>query len=89
MTFDAGIGVTPENRYEVWVARESGLVEQWAFYPTVEATEAAFVMPWAGWQRFGRVMLATDHGRGDDWEIAVFDELPRSVYTEPAPAREG
>jgi hypothetical protein len=31
------------------------------------------------------VLLATDHGRGADWDVAVADELPPSAYTDPAP----
>src|SRR5262249_18879636 len=31
MTF-AGVGVTPQNKYDVYVAQDSGLVEQWAYY---------------------------------------------------------
>jgi hypothetical protein len=84
LTFE-GVGLTPENRYLVWVADESGLVEQWAFFRNASDEEPAFVMPWSGWQRFGRILLATEHGRGRDWDLAVFDELPERVYLDPAP----
>ena len=40
-------------------------------------------MPWAGWRRFGRIMLSTDRGRDFDWQIAVYDELPSSVFESP------
>lgn len=83
LTFDEGIGLTPQNRYEIWVADDSGLVEQWAFYPTAEATEPQFILPWSGWKRFGGVLLATDHGRGEDWEIAAPDGLARSLFEAP------
>ncbi|MDX1388120.1 MAG: hypothetical protein R3344_02970 [Acidobacteriota bacterium] len=77
------VGYTPDNRYEVFVAKDSGLVEQWSFYEKAAAEEPGFTGPWGKWERFGGVMLATDHGRGIDWEIAVHDDLPGSLFTDP------
>ena len=37
LTF-AGVGDTPQNKYHVWVPRDSGLVEQWAFCSTAADT---------------------------------------------------
>lgn len=85
MTFEDGTGYTPRNRYDVMVGRESGLVEAWAFYADREDEEPRFTMPWTGWQRFGSIQIATDHGRQRDWAIEVPDSLPRSVFTDPAP----
>lgn len=83
LTFDDGVGLTPENRYEIWVADDTGLVEQWAFYPTAVDTEPRFVLSWSGWKRFGGILLATDHGEGDDWEIGAPDSLPRALFEVP------
>jgi hypothetical protein len=83
LTFGEGIGYTPQNRYEVFVARDTGLVEQWAFFSNAEETEPRFTMPWKGWQKFGRIMLATGRGRDADWRIAVHDALPESVFNDP------
>lgn len=85
LTFGDGVGYTPENRYEVLVAVDSGLVEQWNFYADAADGEPRFRMPWSGWEPFGRIKLATSHGRDADWEIAVHDELPRSVFESPEP----
>jgi len=85
LTFDDGVGLTPRNRYDVFVARDTGLVEQWSFYRDADDAEPRFTGPWAGWKRFGRIMLSTDKGRGKDWRVAVFDDLPRSVFDSPAP----
>ncbi len=82
LTFES-VGVTPDNKYLIYVARDTGLVEQWSYFPTREASEPGFTRPWAGWERFGGIMLATNHGRGDDWQIAVYDELPAALYTDP------
>jgi hypothetical protein len=85
LTFGEGIGYTPENRYEVFVARDSGLVEQWSFFAAASDAEPKFTLPWAGWTKVGGVMIATDHGRGDPWPVSAPASLPASVFRDPAP----
>ncbi len=82
MTFGDGVGYTPQNRYEVFVAKDTGLVEQWAFFAEADQTEPRFTMPWTAWKQFGRIWLATDHGQGQEWDIAVEAEMPVSLFTE-------
>jgi hypothetical protein len=85
LTFGEGVGYTPNNRYEVYVGADSRRVEAWSFFAEASETEPAFTLPWTGWKRFGDIWLATDHGRGRNWEIAVPDEVPRSVFELPDP----
>lgn len=84
LTFGEGIGYTPQNRYEVFVAKDTGLVEQWSFYADAKDAEPGFTMPWAGWTQFGGVKIATDHGRGDPWPVDAPASLPPEVFTDPA-----
>jgi hypothetical protein len=83
LTFD-DVGLTPKNRYLVLVGKESGLVEQWDYFPTREDPTSKLSTPWNGWKRFGEVLLCTDHGDGKDWEIAVYSKMPRSTFEDPA-----
>ena len=83
MTFDPGTGLTPENRYDVWVAKDTGLVEQWAYYANATDPEPRFTLRWAGWKPCGRILLAADHGRDAPWEVSAPDSLPRSVFEQP------
>lgn len=83
LTFES-VGVTPQNRYLVYVARDSGLVEQWSYFADRDAEEPGFTMPWADYERFGSILLATDHGRGSDWNFAVHDSVPEGLFTDPA-----
>ncbi len=83
MTFE-GVGVTPDNRYLVYVARDSGLVEQWSYFPDRDAAEPGFTLPWANWQRFGDIMIATDHGRGTDWDFHVHESVPAGLFSDPS-----
>jgi len=84
LTFDEGVGYTPQNGYDVFVARDTGLVEQWAFYSDAADPEPRFTMPWENWQTFGEIMLSNGRGREMDWEIAVHDQLPQSVFKSNA-----
>lgn len=85
LTFADGTGITPKNRYEVYVADDTGLVEQWDFYLEAGDAEPRFASPWSDWKSFGAIRLATNHGRNLDWKIAVHDDLPASVFDDPAP----
>lgn len=84
LTF-AGVGRTPDNKYRVWVAEESGLVEQWAYYPKYTDEEPAFTSPWRNWRQYGEIMLADNRGDREHTDLAVYDELPASVFTSPEP----
>ena len=86
LTFD-NVGVTPENKYEVLVGKDSNLVEQWNFYATADDAEPRFKTPWADWQPHGKILLSADRGRGKHTDVAVFDQLPESVFTDPAPVQ--
>ena len=84
LTFDS-VGVTPQNKYDVYVDRERMLVEQWAFYRNASDPEPRFVGPWTDWQPHGRIMLSANRGRASHTDVAVFDDLPRSVFESPEP----
>ncbi|NNF05303.1 MAG: hypothetical protein HKN21_00950 [Candidatus Eisenbacteria bacterium] len=83
MTFGEGIGYTPQNRYEIFIAKDTGLVEQWNFYTNYSDTEARFKGPWTGWKQFGNIKLATSRGRDIDWEIGVHETVPEGLFTNP------
>ncbi len=79
------VGKTPENRYHVYVGRDSDLVEQWDFYTRAEDEEPRFRIPWRNWRQHGDILLSDDRGRGKHSDLAVFDELPSAVFTSPEP----
>lgn len=74
LTFE-GVGVTPENRYVVWVGADTALVERWDFYRTAADPEPSLSTPWADWRPHvgtgGEIWLAGDRGRGAAWEISL------------------
>ncbi|MCA9726616.1 MAG: hypothetical protein R3E12_04815 [Candidatus Eisenbacteria bacterium] len=86
MMFES-VGLTPRNKYDVYVDRESHLVVQWSYYKDRDDPEPQFTAPWGGWQQFGKIKLATQHGRGQDWQIHVYDSLPRTVFESFGPVQ--
>lgn len=82
LTFE-GVGRTPQNMYYVWVDKESRLVSQWAYYPSTEAEEPRFTMPWMEYNKHGEIMLSASRGERGMEDIMVFTELPESVFTSP------
>ena len=81
------VGVTPQNKYAVWVDQESHLVTQWGFYPNATDAEPRFTGPWSNWQRHCAILLFDERGKRQHTDVAVFDELPRSVFEDPAPSK--
>lgn len=81
LTFEE-VGVTPENKYEVFVDAESKLVTQWSFFRKAEDTEPGFTNPWINWEKHGKIMLSADRGRGKHTDVAVLDSVPKGTFSE-------
>ena len=79
------VGVTPQNKYDVFVDKERMLVEQWAFYRNASDEKPRFVGPWTGWKPHGRILLSAERGARAHSNVAAFDALPRSVFENPEP----
>ncbi len=84
LTFE-DVGVTPQNKYDVYIDKETMLVEAWAFYRNASDSEPGFRNPWSDWKRHGKIHLSADRGRRKHTDVAVFDELPASVFKSPEP----
>ncbi|MBC5842442.1 hypothetical protein H8R23_13575 [Flavobacterium sp. F-380] len=59
LTFE-GVGVTPENKYWVYVGQEDHLVQQWAYYQNFNDAEPKFLKPWNNYQKQGNILLSYD-----------------------------
>jgi len=82
LTFEE-VGRTPENRYLVYVAQDSGLVEQWDFFENADDEEPGFQIPWHDWRRYGQIMLSDNRGKNSHTDIAVLETLPEGILTRP------
>jgi hypothetical protein len=86
LTFD-NVGLTPENKYHVYIDRESGMVCQWGYYESREDPEPSIVTPWNEWKDYDGVWMST--GRGSEGRavsrVSLPENLPRSVFEDPGP----
>jgi len=79
------VGVTPENKYKVYVDKQTHLVTQWAYYKNVQDMVPAFTMPWLDYQTYGKIKLSGDRGQAKLTNIQVLDEVPETAFTSFAP----
>ena len=85
------VGLTPQNKYHIYVGKETMLVEQWAFYQSAEDAEPRWKRPWNNWQQYGNIMLSDNRGEmqeGRQFElpnIGVYETLPADIFSNPAP----
>lgn len=75
------VGDTPQNKYEVYVDKQSKLVTQWAYFREAKQDSANFVMPWRNYQKYGNLMLSDDRGRAKLANIQVVDKVPKKLFT--------
>lgn len=82
MTFE-GVGLTPDNKYLVYVDKETGLVCQWTHWRSREDDEPRFTRPWSDWVDHNGVMFSM--GRGDQGldiaRLELPEELPEGLFS--------
>jgi len=61
MTFKK-VGLTPDNKYLVYVDKASRLVTQWDFYGNATDEAPRFQIPWDGYAPYGSIKLSGDEG---------------------------
>jgi len=75
MTF-AEVGVTPDNKYHIWVDKKKRLVTQWAYFPKFSDENPVLVNAWGGYKRSGKILLSTERGsRGTLEPVEVLDRV--------------
>ncbi len=75
-----GVGVTPDNKYQVFVDQESKLVSQWTFYPKASDTEPRFTTPWDGYKTFGKIKLSGGRGTYQLTDIKVLEKVEDGIF---------
>lgn len=68
-------GVTPNNKYHIYIAKDSHLIRQWDFFTNATDSLPRFAMPWKDYKSYNGLMLSGDHGRLQLTEIEVGDQL--------------
>ena len=75
-----GVGKTPQNKYHVFVDRETKLVSQWTFYPKSTDTEPRFSTPWDQYKTFGKIKLSGGRGKNALTDIKVLEEVEDGIF---------
>lgn len=88
MTFDE-VGLTPQNKYRVWIDQEKGLITQWAFFRNYTDEAPIFTRRWTSYKDYGRIKLASDRSNlQSDFElfhIASPFLVPERIFSSPTP----
>lgn len=80
LTFES-VGVTPQNKYLVYIDPATNLVNQWDFFTNADDEAPRFAMPWKGYQNYGALKLSGDRGKPQLSDIAVLETVPASAFT--------
>lgn len=88
LTFNS-VGVTPDNRYLLYVNRNTGLLDEWAYFPKATDAEPAFRRRWADYQAHDGLLLAADRSANNDGRrldhIAAVQTVPAGIMQCPTP----
>ena len=81
MTFD-NVGVTPENKYHVYISPETSFITQWDYFSRYTDEEPRISTPWQGYNQYGEIMLSGHRGTGKLTAIGVYDQLPDVIFED-------
>ncbi|MCX2741969.1 DUF6503 family protein [Pontibacter anaerobius] len=88
MTFEE-VGLTPQNKYKLWVDEEQGLITQWAYFKNNGDAEPGFTRRWGNYKDFGSIKLASDRSNPESdfviSHIAAPAQVPDKVFNSPRP----
>lgn len=78
MTFEE-VGVTPENKYQIFFDQTTHLVSQWRYYENAADTEPGFELSWSNWQQYGDIKLSDMRGERSVGPVTVYQTMPEAV----------
>lgn len=84
LTFE-NVGVTPENKYHIYVDRKSYLVTQWDYFEKATDSEPSISNPWSNYRWYGKILLSDDRGtrQGKLTDIGILKQLPEGFFERP------
>lgn len=81
MTFNA-VGVTPENRYTVYVDTTTYRVIRWDYFANAADTVPALSTPWTDYALFGKIYLSGGRGDRQLTDISLPPALPDILFED-------
>jgi len=84
LTFNK-VGVTPENKYHVYVNKKNYMVTWWEYFEKASNDTADISNMWGDYRPYGKVLLSGDRGaeEGKITDIAVLNEVPAGLFEKP------
>lgn len=77
------VGDTPQNRYRLYVDRETYRINTWQFFRDAADEEVALQTPWRGEENYNGVVLSSDRGeRFQLKNIGAPTQVPEATFTE-------
>ena len=80
LTFDS-VGVTPENKYLVYVDQEEHFIKQWAYFKSFNDAEPKFIRPWDNYQKAGDILLSFDRSEFGPTNVIVKQDFDSEIFT--------
>jgi hypothetical protein len=83
LTFD-DVGVTPQNKYEVYVDRSDNLIKQWAYFAEASQEEPSAVWPWDNYHDIAGLKFS--YNRSDNKgpkDVVVYSDVPIEAFNSP------
>jgi len=81
LTFNM-VGVTPDNKYWIYVNPSTSLIVQWDYFKNYTDSESAMSTPWTGYKKYSKVLLSGGRGKRGMSDIAVYKKLPASLFSD-------
>ncbi len=75
------VGITPQNKYHVFVDKETKLVRMWAYFSNATDRSPSIITPWNDYREYGDILLSGDRARGQLTNIAVYKNVPKEAFT--------
>jgi len=80
LTFEK-VGITPDNKYHVWVDKKTHLVTQWAYFEKFTDEKPRFQRPWTDYESYGKILLSTGRGKDSSLKpVQVLDSVPAGTF---------
>lgn len=81
LTYDS-VGITPQNKYHIFVNHHSWLVEKWEYYANATDSVPSINNAWANYKEYEGVKLASNRGEYDLKDIILFKELSPAMQKQ-------
>jgi plasmid maintenance system killer protein len=77
----ANVGVTPSNKYHIYINQRNHLITQWAFFKTATDLDPKFKLPWDNYQLIDGVLLSFNRSKFGPTNVRVFQNFNADLFT--------